>query len=137
MTEKEQSDCKAASVALNGLSIFGLIIFLTIPSVLIVGKHLFLLENIATFVFLLSGLFVGFRAWHLQFDAKLLKEVASKNLNLSDLDSVIFKLFHKKTKNKSLEERINSCYKLAKGFFLLIKIHLAFYVILMAYFLIF
>ena len=137
MTDKEQSDCKATAVALKGMSVFGLIIFLTIPSVLILSTRNLLLENIAILTFIFSGLFIGFRAWHLQFDAKLLDEVALKNLDLNDLDAILFKLFRKKMNNKSLEERMNSCYKLAKRFLLLIKIHLIFYVALMGYFLIF
>lgn len=137
MTEKEQSDCNSASVALKGISVLGLVIFLTIPSVLIVAKHNSLVENIAILVFIFSGLFLGFRAWHLQFDAKLLKEVAVKNIDLNGLDSIIFNLFQKKMENKSLEERINSCYELAKGLLLLIKIHLVFYVLLMVFVLFF
>ncbi|HEX8574974.1 MAG TPA: hypothetical protein VF677_01635 [Flavobacterium sp.] len=137
MTEQEQSECSAASVALNGISVFGVIIFLTIPSVLLLSKYCFLFENIAILVFIFSGLLVGFRAWHLQFDAKLLHQVAIKNLDLKDLDFIIFKLFNKKTGNRSLEARISSCYKLATGFLILIKIHLVFYLVLMAWILIF
>jgi hypothetical protein len=137
MTEKEQSDCKAASVALKGISVFGLVILLTIPSLLLVAKHNSLAENSAILVFIFSGLFLGFRSWHLQFDAKLLNEVAVKTIDLNNLDSLIFKLFQKKIENKSLEERINSCYKLAKGFLVLIKIHLILYVALVSYLLIF
>ena len=137
MTEKEQSDCNSASVALKGISILGLVIFLTIPSVLIVAKYNSLVENTAILVFIFSGLFLGFRAWHLQFDAKLLKEVAVKNIDLNGLDSVIFNLFQKKMEKKSLEERINSCYKLVKGFLFLFTIHLVLYTALMVYLLIF
>lgn len=137
MTEKEQSDCNSMAVALKGISVLGLVIFLTIPSVLLVAKHNSLVENSAILVFILSGLLLGFRAWHLQFDAKLLKEVAVKTIDLNSLDSVIFNLFQKKMENKSLEERINSCYKLARGFLFLFKIHLVFYLALMIYLLIF
>lgn len=137
MTEKEQSECKATAVALKGISLLGLIVFITIPTVLMVSKHYLLLENSLILLFMIYGLFIGFRAWHLQFDAKLLGEVANKNLDLNDLDSVIFKLFGKKMANKSSQERIISCQKLAKEFLLLLKIHLAFYVLLMVFLLFF
>lgn len=133
MTEKEQSECKAISVALKGISVLGLVIFVTIPSVLLVAKHHSLVENAVILVFILSGLFLGFRAWHLQFDAKLFKEMAVKNLDLNDLNLVIFKIFGKKMASKPLQERIISCQKLAKAFLLLLKIHLVFYVLLMVY----
>lgn len=128
---------QSASVALKGISILGLLIFITIPSVLILSNQSSTYENSAILIFIFSGLFVGFRAWHLQYDAKLLKEVANEKLDLSNLDFIILKLFNKKTENKSLEERINSCYKLAQSFLLLIKIHLVFYVVLIVYLLVF
>ena len=137
MTEKEQSECKATAVALKGISFFGLIVFITIPTVLMVSKHYLLLENSLILLFVICGLFLGFRAWHLRFDAKLLEEVANKSFDLNDLDSVIFKLFGKKMGNKSLQERIISCQKLAKEFLLLLKIHLGFYVLLMVFLLFF
>lgn len=137
MTEKEKSECKATAVALKGISLLGLIVFITIPTVLMASKHYLLLENSLILSFLISGLFIGFRAWHLQFDAKLLEEVADKSLDLNDLDSVIFKLFGKKMESKSLQERMISCQKLAKGFLLLLKIHLVFYVLLMVFLLFF
>lgn len=137
MTDKELSDCKATAIALKGIGVFGLMIFLTIPSVLILSNQISLLENIAILTFILSGLLVGFRAWHLQFDGKLLGEIALKNLDLNNLDTIIFKLFNKKMNNKSLEERVNSCHKLAKGFLVLVRIHLIFYVALMIYLFIF
>lgn len=137
MTEKEQSDCNLASVALKGISVLGLVIFLTIPSVLLIAKYNSLVENTAILIFIFSGLFLGFRAWHLQFDAKLLKGVAIKTIDLNGLDFVIFNLFEKKMEHKSLEGRVNSCYKLMKGFLFLFKIHLVFYLAFMIYFLIF
>ncbi len=123
MTEKELADCKATAVALNGISFQGLLLFITLPTVLFTEKPKLFWEREFILVFIISGLLLAFRAWHLQFDAKLINNLANKNLEIDDIDTMVFRLFKKKVQS-TVAERIDACYKLAKGFEILMAIHL-------------
>jgi hypothetical protein len=129
MTEQDCKECQVAAVALRGTSLLGLLLFFTIPSAFFMldshslntfGKGLFA-------VFLLTGLLFGLRSLHLYFDSQLLKNLGSKKLSLSDVDQIVLRLFRKNIQGKTVEVRIKSCYKLAKGFFVLLILHLLCY----------
>jgi hypothetical protein len=127
MTEQELKSCKKVFVFLNGISRLGLVVFITLP----LPMYLFMNQSQTTFVFeilfVISGLLVLLRAWHLYFDAQLFKNLSIENLNLEDIDQIILKLFKKQIKNKNLEDRINACYKMVNTFFILIFVHFVFF----------
>lgn len=128
MTEQDCKECKATAVALKGVSILGFMLFVTIPMIFIMTQNhiLITLEKVIFVLCLLTGFICGIRSWHLYFDSQLLKKLGNKNLSLSDVDQIVMRLFGKNIQNKTVEVRIKSCYKLAKGFFVLLALHLVF-----------
>lgn len=126
MKRKERRECQITAVTLKSISKLGLIVFVTIPSMLISAQKysLNLFESFFLIFFLITSLLLAFRAWHLYFDANLLENIGNKTFRLSDIDKSINILFHKKIQNKTLESRIKSCYKLAKSFFVFLIFHL-------------
>jgi hypothetical protein len=136
MTEQECKECQVAAVALKGISLLGLLVLLTVPSFLFFyndcPSHSF--KKIILVIFILTALLLAIRSWHLYFDSQLLKNLASKNLSLIDIDVIVLRLFRKTIKNKTINDRINSCYKLAKSFFVLLGLHLAGYLSMLIHF---
>jgi hypothetical protein len=129
MSEQDYKECQAAAVALKGVSILGVLLFLTIPSAffMIQNQVLNTFEKGVFVIFLFTGLYFGFRSWHLYFDSLLLKNLGTKKLLLSDVDQIIMSLFRKNIQEKTIQVRIKSCYKLANGFFILLILHLLSY----------
>jgi hypothetical protein len=129
MSEQECKECQIAAIALKGVSLLGLVLFITIPTTFIMVQNhaLVAFEKGVLFFFLLTGLFSGIRFWHLYFDSRLLKHLGDKKMALSDVDQIVLRLFYKSIQDKTVEDRIKSCYKLAKGFFMLLGLHLVCY----------
>jgi hypothetical protein len=130
MTEQDCKQCQVAAVALRGISILGLLLFCTIPSAFFMfdSHSLHPFEKGLFAFFLLTGLLFGLRSWHLYFDSQLLKNLGNKKLSLSDVDQIVLRLFRKNIQGKTVEVRIKSCYKLVKGFYVLLVLHLLCYI---------
>jgi len=126
MNELDRKECLKTSVALQKISLLGLVVFITIPSVFFLKSScvLNIYENILLLANLISGMILAIMAWHLNFDGALLKNLGNGNFELSDVDQIVFDLFHKNIQSKTLNERIIACYKLIKGFFILLILHL-------------
>jgi hypothetical protein len=129
MSEQDCKECQVAAVALKSVSILGFLLFFTIPSAFfMVQNHtLNTFEKGFFMFFLLTGLLFGLRSWHLYFDSQLLKSLGNKKLSLSDVDQIVMRLFRKNIQDKTIQVRIKSCYKLVKGFFILLVLHLLCY----------
>ena len=129
MSEQDCKECQMTAVALKGVSLLGVLLFITIPTTFwMVQNHtLNTFEKGFFMFFLLTGLLFGFRSWHLYFDSRLLKSLADKKLSLSDVDQIVMRLFRKTIEGKTIEVRIKSCYKLIEGFFVLLVLHLLCY----------
>jgi hypothetical protein len=130
MSEQDCKQCQVAAVALRGISILGLLLFCTIPSAFFMfhSHSLHPFEKGLFAFFLLTGLLFGLRSWHLYFDSQLLKNLGNKKLSLSDVDQIVLRLFNKNIQSKTVEVRIKSCYKLVKGFYVLMVLHLLCYI---------
>lgn len=126
MTEQDCKECKAAAVALKGISLLGFVLFITIPSIFMMYQNFTftIVEKVLFVFFILTSLLFGLRSWHLYFDSQLLKNLGNKKLSLYDVDQIVLRLFGKNIQDKTVEIRIKSCYKLAKGFFVLLALHL-------------
>jgi len=127
MTERISKECLVAATTIKAISKMGFLIFFTTPVLFILLKIqvLNITENITLLLFLITAILTGFKAWHLYFDGTLLKNLASGKFEISDMDESVYQLFRKKNKNKCLELRIQSCYKIARLFFALIIFHLS------------
>ncbi|TRX38030.1 hypothetical protein FNW52_03770 [Flavobacterium sp. ZT3R18] len=129
MSEQDCKECQVAAVALKGVSLLGVVLFITIPTTFMMLQN----HTLSTFekgffmFFLLTGLLFGFRSWHLYFDSRLLKSLGNKKLSLSDVDQIVIRLFRKNIQGKTIQVRIKSCYKLVKGFLVLLVLHLLCY----------
>lgn len=135
MTGAEQSACKSIAVAQKGISLLGLIAFLTSPVVVLLSKSIAAFDNYLIAAFLSFSILIVFKAWHLHFDSLLWQKLACNDLQVEDLNSIISKLFNKNLQNKTLSNRIENCYKMIKRFLLLIGIYCCCFLILMALFL--
>jgi hypothetical protein len=124
MTEQERKNCEKVAVYLKRISLLGLVVFITIPVALrwfdTNSQTILFLEMAIVF----TGLIVLLRGFHLLFDAQLFQKLASGKMHLKAVDKLISKLFNKKIQNKTLEDRIKGSYKLARGFFIFLFIHL-------------
>lgn len=129
MTEQERKTCQVASAALTGFSRMSLLIFLTTPSIfiLIQERALNTLTIAVLLLFLLSVLFIAFRCWHMYFDALLLRSIGFGNAGIGEIDLLLLKVFKKDIQGKPLEERIEACYRLSRGLFVGLGIHVLLY----------
>lgn len=126
MSEPERKKSHVASTTLKAISKLGYLTLITTPIIfmLIKNQHLNIFENVTLLFFIISVILIGLRAWHIYFDSILLKNINEEKFDLSDLDECLYSIFHKKNQNKTLGNRIESCYKLARVFFILLFFHL-------------
>ncbi|MBC5837409.1 hypothetical protein [Flavobacterium muglaense] len=129
MSDQDCKECLVAAIVLKKVSLLGLLVFITIPTVCImVQDHAFnTLEEVVFVVFLLTGFLFGLRSGHLNFDSRLLKSLGDRTRSLSDVDQIVMRLFRKNIQGKTIQVRITSCYKLVKGAFVLLVLHLLCY----------
>lgn len=130
MTEQERNTCQIASAGLTGFSRLCLVIFITTPSVFILLQgHTFNMFTMILFVlFMLSVAFIAFRSWHIYFDAMLLRSIGQGTAGIGEIDLLLLKFFKKDLQGKPLNERIEACYRLSRGLFMGIGVHLVLYV---------
>jgi hypothetical protein len=130
MTEQERNTCQVSSAALTGFSRMCLLIFITTPSVCILMQgHVLDACTISLFVlFLLSAFFIAFRSWHIYFDAMLLRSLGHGTAGIGEIDLLLLKLFKKDLHNVPLNDRIEVCFRLTKGLFIGMGVHVLFYI---------
>ena len=126
MTAQEIKECKIASVFLKEISklIFLLVITIPVTCLQIQNYLLCLTEKLILVFFIGTSLLISFKSWHFYFDAILFKNLAKKEFDTKDLDSVIYILFRKQLKNKNLNKRIHACYKKTSFYFVILFMHL-------------
>ena len=129
MTEQERTECLVAAAALTGFSRISLLIFFTTPSIFILlqGNALDAVTLVLLVLFLLSALFLALRCWHLYFDAVLFKSMGDGNAGIGEVDLLLMHVFKKDLKGKPLTERIAACYRLSRGLFVGMAVHVAVY----------
>ncbi|MNL04544.1 hypothetical protein D3C87_1251130 [compost metagenome] len=120
MTEHESKECQITSIALRSISKLGLLVFITTPTVLILIQNhaLSLFEKTILSLFISLTFFISYKSWHLYFDAELLKNLATRKIETTDIDNCIYALFGKKIQNETLSARTQSCYKMTRHFFI-------------------
>ncbi len=134
MTEKEYKDCLLTAEILKSVSRLGYGLIFTLPFF----SYCFFKELGNTIALILpvlgilSGVFIGFRAWHLYFDSRILKNIAENNQDTESLDLVLFLIFNKKTASeKDMQTRIKNCCRLAKTFFYSVYFHILIFLALL------
>jgi len=130
MTEQDRKTCQVTSAALTGFSRMSLLIFITTPSIfiLIQGRVVDTLTIVLLLIFLVSVLFIAFRSWHIYFDALLLRSMGYGNAGIGEVDLLLLTVFKKDLKGKPLQERIAACYRLSRGLFVGLGIHVVLFV---------
>lgn len=130
MTEQDRNTCQVASAALTGFSRLSLLIFITTPSIfiLIQGRVMDVLTIVLLLIFLVSVLFIAFRSWHIYFDALLLRSMGYGNAGIGEVDLLLLTVFKKDLQGKPLQERIEGCYRLSRGLFVGLGIHIVLFV---------
>jgi len=137
MSEQECKESQIAAIALKGVSLLGVVLLITIPTTFIMVQNhgLNVVQKMIFVLCLLSGFLSGIRSWHLYFDSQLLKNIGDKKMSLSDVDQIVKPLFGKNIQGITIENRIKSCYKLVRGFYTLLCLHLFFFVVMIVFFL--
>jgi len=130
MTELERNTCQVSSAALTGFSRLCLVIFITTPSVfiLLLGHRFNMFTSSVFVLFMMSVAFIAFRSWHIYFDAMLLRSLGHGTAGIGEMDLLLLKFFKKDLQNKLLNDRIEACFRLAKGLFIGIGVHVLFYI---------
>lgn len=130
MTDQETKECKIASVVLKGISKSVLVLFLTIPITLtqIHDHSLSLIQKSIVLFFICTCLYIAFKSWHLFFDSVLFKNLAREEFDISVIDQAVYPIFNKKIKNKTLNNRIQACYKQVRFYIFILIIHLIFFI---------
>ncbi|MEG0850250.1 MAG: hypothetical protein RSD71_03800 [Flavobacterium sp.] len=125
MIPQEINECNIASVVLKEISMLVLLLFLTIPITFmqIQNHSLNSIENLVLILFIFTSLILGFKSWHLHFDALLLKNLAKGKFDTLDIDNAIYRVFGKKIEHKNLNDRIQACYKQISSYCICLILH--------------